>query len=264
MDRLQCELCNGTEFTKIDDYFVCDYCRTKYSPEQAKKMMIEGTVEVAGTVQVDRGNETANLLTLSQSALAGGNAGEAFDYANRALEIDVENVQAWVYRAKAAGWSSTLANLRFAEMISSFKTALEKAPEEQRNELKSECASDMTSICVAVHKLSWDHAKKFPGVNGIWQSHIDRCIHIFTVLDVAYDWGGQRVALQHNIAFASNLIVGIRFKDPRGNARVVFLKPAFQQLVQARIDKAGEEIRKKFDPSYVTPKPKKSKAGLFF
>ena len=262
MDKLQCELCNGTEFTKIDEYFVCDFCRTKYSTVQAKKMMIEGTVEVAGTIQVDRGNETANLITLAKSALAGGNSSEAFDYANRALEIDVDNSQAWAYRAKAAGWSSTLANLRFAEMTSSFNTALEKASEENHKELKLEWAGDMLRICVAVHNISWKHANQFPGVSGVWQEHINRCTQIFSVLDIAYQWGGQRAILENNITIASNLIKGIKFRDARNTTRVVFLTPAFQQIMQARIDKAGDEMRR-FDPSYVTPKPKKSKAGLF-
>jgi hypothetical protein len=262
LDKLQCELCNGTEFTKTDEYFVCDFCRTKYSTEQAKKMMIEGTVEVAGTVQVDRGNETANLITLAKSALAGGNPSEAFDYANRALEIDVDNSEAWAFKAKAAGWASTLKNLRFTEMLSSFNTALEKAPEENRNELKIEWAGDMLGIGVAVHNLSWKHVNQFPGVQGTWQEHINRCSQIFSVIDIAYQWGGQRAILESNITIASNLIVGIKFKDARGKPRVVFLQPAFQQMMQARIDRAGDEMRK-FDPSYATPKPKKSKVGLF-
>lgn len=261
MDKLQCELCNGTEFTKTDEYFVCDFCRTKYSTEQAKKMMIEGTVEVAGTVQVDRGNETANLMALAKSALAGGNSSDALGYANRALEIDVDNSQAWAYKAKAAGWASTLKQLRFTEMLSSFNTALQKAPEEERNELKIEWAGDMLGICVAVHNMSWKHVKKFTLANGVWQEHINRCTQIFSVLDVAYQWGGQRAIVENTITIASNLIVGIKFKDARGKPRVVFLQPAFQQTMQARIDKAGEEMRK-FDPSYVTPKPKKSK--LYF
>jgi len=34
--------------------FVCQHCGTKYSVEEAKKLMIEGTVDVQGTVKVDR------------------------------------------------------------------------------------------------------------------------------------------------------------------------------------------------------------------
>jgi hypothetical protein len=256
LNKLQCELCNGTEFTKTDEYFVCDFCRAKYSTEQAKKMMIEGTVEVAGTVQVDRGNEVANLMTLANSALAGGNATDAFEYANRALEIDVDNWQAWACRAKATGWSSTLKNFHFPEMLSSFKTALEKAPEEKRSELKIEWAADMLNICVAVHNMSWKHVNKFVQANGVWQEHINRCTLIFSVLDIAYQWSGQQAVLKNEIVIASNLITGIKFKNVRGQSKVVFLQPAFQQTIQARIDKAGDEM-KMFDPSYVTPKPKR-------
>ena len=259
MDKLQCELCNGTEFTKTDEYFVCDFCRTKYSTAQARKMMIEGTVEVAGTVQVDRGNEVANLITLAESALAGGNASEALNYANRALEIDVDNSQAWAFRAKAAGWSSTIKSIHFAEMLTSFNTALEKAPEDNRNTLKIEWAGDMLPICVAVHNMSWKHANQFPGVNGVWAQHISTCNQIFSVLDVAYVWGGQRAVLENTITMASNLIKGIKFRDARNTKKVVFLQSAFEQKMQARIDGASNEMRR-FDPSYVTPKPKKQKA----
>jgi hypothetical protein len=110
--------------------------------------------------------------------------------------------------------------------------------------------------------MSWKHTNKFPGADGVWPEHINRCKQIFTVLDIAYEWGGQREILVNNITMASNLIVGIKFKSPGGNSRVVYVLPAFQQVLQSRIDKAGEELRK-FDPSYVTPKPKRKKAGLF-
>ena len=80
MVKLQCELCNGTEFTKAEEFFVCDFCRAKYTTAQAKTM-IEGIVEVTGTVQVDRGNEISNLLALAKSALDAGNPGEGYNYA---------------------------------------------------------------------------------------------------------------------------------------------------------------------------------------
>ncbi len=262
MEKLQCELCNGTDFTKNDEYFVCDFCRAKYSTEQAKKMMIEGIVEVAGTVQVDRGNETANLITLAESALAGGNATNAFDYANRALEIDVDNWQAWAIKGKAAGWSSTLNNFRMAEMLTSFNTALVSAPEGERSALKIEWAGEMLKISVAVHNLSWKHVNKFPGVKGSWLQHSERCVLILGVLDLAYQWGGQQAILENSIMIASNLIIGIKFKNVRGRSAVIYLQPAFENRMQQRINTAGEEMRK-FDPAYVAPKPKRQKVGLF-
>ncbi|MBP1532735.1 MAG: hypothetical protein IK999_01210 [Ruminococcus sp.] len=52
MKQLTCEMCGSTDLLKQDGVFVCQICGTKYSVEEAKKMMIEGTVEVTGTVDI--------------------------------------------------------------------------------------------------------------------------------------------------------------------------------------------------------------------
>lgn len=49
MKRLTCEMCGSTDLIKQDGVFVCQTCGCKYSIEEAKKMMVEGTVEVTGT-----------------------------------------------------------------------------------------------------------------------------------------------------------------------------------------------------------------------
>lgn len=46
-------MCGGTDLIKQDGVFVCQYCGTKYSVEEARKMMIDGTVDVQGTVKID-------------------------------------------------------------------------------------------------------------------------------------------------------------------------------------------------------------------
>ena len=52
MKQLTCEMCGSTELIKESGFFVCQTCGCKYSVEEAKKMMIEGTVDVQGTVKV--------------------------------------------------------------------------------------------------------------------------------------------------------------------------------------------------------------------
>ena len=52
MKRLTCEMCGSTDLIKQDGVFVCQTCGCKYSIEEAKKMMVEGTVEVTGTVKL--------------------------------------------------------------------------------------------------------------------------------------------------------------------------------------------------------------------
>ena len=49
MKHLTCEMCGSTDLLKQDGVFVCQSCGCKYSVEEAKKMMIEGKVDVSGS-----------------------------------------------------------------------------------------------------------------------------------------------------------------------------------------------------------------------
>ncbi len=53
MKQLTCEMCGSTDMVKQDGMFVCQSCGTKYSVEEAKKMMVEGTVSVEGVVKTE-------------------------------------------------------------------------------------------------------------------------------------------------------------------------------------------------------------------
>lgn len=56
-------MCGNTDLLKNDGVFICQSCGTKYSVEEAKKMMVEGTVQVE-------------------------------DYTNRIIEIDTKHASA--------------------------------------------------------------------------------------------------------------------------------------------------------------------------
>ena len=62
MKQLTCEMCGGTDLIKQDGAFVCQNCGMKYSVEEAKKMMVEGTVKI------DDRYEFSNLCQLAVAA----------------------------------------------------------------------------------------------------------------------------------------------------------------------------------------------------
>jgi len=68
MKRLVCEMCGGTDLIKRDGVFVCESCGTKYSVEEARKMMVEGVVSVQGTVTIDRTEELKKLYQAARNA----------------------------------------------------------------------------------------------------------------------------------------------------------------------------------------------------
>ena len=258
MKKLTCELCGSSEFTKNSEgFFVCDFCRTKYTPEQAQKMVVEGSVTV------DRSSEATRLIVLAEESLKHQNPSEAYDYASRALEINPESGPAWLCKGRAAGWSSTIQNFRLEEVIGAFFNAEKFTPEESRQALREECALEMNKIASAVYTLSRNHAIEFATVDGVWVQHISRCNSIFELWDESYAWNEEvRTPLDDKIQACTELITGIRYTDYDGTGRVLHLSEAYSVYVQGLIDTAAEKL-KKFDPEFSAPKPQAQAAGCF-
>lgn len=76
MKAMVCEMCNSNDLVKQDGIFVCQHCGTKYSVEEAKKLMIEGTVKV------DTTDRSENLYKVARQAKAEGNVVLAAQYYN--------------------------------------------------------------------------------------------------------------------------------------------------------------------------------------
>ena len=98
MKQLTCEMCGSTDLMKQDGVFVCQSCGTKYSVEEAKKMMVEGTVDVTGsTVKVDTSTELANLYQLARRARDDNNSEDAEKYYGMILVKDPTSWEASFY-----------------------------------------------------------------------------------------------------------------------------------------------------------------------
>ena len=101
MKALTCEMCGSTDIIKQDGLFVCQSCGTKYSVEEAKKMMVEGTVSVKGVVTVDNSGLIDNYLLMAKNALDAGNKSEAENYCNKIIEINPTHSKAWLFKEKS-------------------------------------------------------------------------------------------------------------------------------------------------------------------
>lgn len=98
MKQLTCEMCGSTDLMKQDGVFVCQSCGTKYSVEEARKMMVEGTVDVTGsTVKVDTSAELANLYQLARRAKTDNNSENAQKYYGQIIVKDPSSWEANFY-----------------------------------------------------------------------------------------------------------------------------------------------------------------------
>lgn len=167
MKRLTCEMCGSTDLIKQDGVFVCQSCGCKYSVEEAKKMMIEGTVEVTGTVKVDNTAAIDNYLDMARNAQDAGNNEEADEYCNKIIEMDVTNWEAWFIKGKAVGWQSTLANIRVLETVNAFSKALDNCPLEKKEEIIKKCQEELEKLNAALLSLRVRNFSTHPGIKDL-------------------------------------------------------------------------------------------------
>lgn len=114
MKQLNCEICGSTGLVKQDGMFVCQSCGTKYSTEEAKKLMIEGTVEVTGTVKVDTSDELSNLYQIARRAKNDNNSENAAKYYDMILVKDPMSWEASFYVVYFKAMGCTIAQIQSA------------------------------------------------------------------------------------------------------------------------------------------------------
>lgn len=137
MKALTCEMCGSTNLVKDGGVFVCQSCGTKYSVEEAKKMMIDGVV----SVKVDVSDELKNLYEVARRAKDSDNSENAHKYYDMILVKDPNSWEATFYvtyyqamQCKIAEISSAAISLSncFSSVMNLVKNNVNDI-EEQRN-----------------------------------------------------------------------------------------------------------------------------------
>ena len=119
MKKLICEMCGSNDLVKQEGLFVCQACGSKYSVEDAKKMM----VEVSGQVSIDDSGKLATYIQMADSAYSAGNWQEAYNYYGKAQEIDVNNYHSIYRRGLSYGWQGNLMDFREQEVAGAIVNA---------------------------------------------------------------------------------------------------------------------------------------------
>lgn len=105
MKQLTCEMCGSNELLKQDGVFVCQHCGTKYSVEEAKKLMIEGMVKI------DTSDRLNNLYILARRAKDENNEEDAAKYYNQiAIEVP-DSWEAQFYKVYFTCMQTKIANM---------------------------------------------------------------------------------------------------------------------------------------------------------
>ena len=106
MKALVCEMCGSHDLVKQDGMYVCQNCGTGYTVEEARKLMIEGTVDVSGSsVKVDNSAFVEKYLQNARRAKMKEDWEETEKYYNMVEQNAPQNIEAVFYSsyAKARG-----------------------------------------------------------------------------------------------------------------------------------------------------------------
>ena len=173
MKQLTCELCGGTDLVKQDGVFVCQNCGTKYTVEEAKKMMIEGTVDVQGTVKIDASDKVKNLYIMARRAKDDNNAELASKYYEM---ITFENPHDWeslFYFNYFKAMQTNLRNMansaiRLANSLDSVFDLIDKSNiiADEKWNIAKEIIQRIDTLCESYIYWAKSHYRKFSELNG--------------------------------------------------------------------------------------------------
>lgn len=100
MKQIVCEVCGSNDLVKEDGCFIYQYCGAKYSPEEAKRLIVEvnGKVDVSGSkVTVDNTSFVERSLENARRAKAKEDWEECEKYYNMVEQYEPTNIEAIFY-----------------------------------------------------------------------------------------------------------------------------------------------------------------------
>ena len=147
MKALVCEMCQSTELLKQDGVFVCQHCGTKYSVEEARKMMVEGSVEVQGVVEVKNTAQAENLMSLAKKSYESKNYAQAEEFCNQIIAMDGANYFAWKLKGEAINYQITGTNDRIEEVYNCIMTSYEVLDDAGKEEHREEILKSLR-VCL--------------------------------------------------------------------------------------------------------------------
>ncbi len=159
----KCTQCGANiEVDDTKEAGICKVCGTAFITEKAitnYSTYISNNNKFAGTNINIVGGDIKNLLDIAKTSLSGGNGNEAFDYANKALEIKVDCSEAWLIKMKALEYMGTIGEPRISEVIGCGKNAMKYAAVNMKEETEKEVYSyylsrSFTLLLLATEKIN--------------------------------------------------------------------------------------------------------------
>lgn len=253
LKALTCEMCGSTDMLKQNGVFVCQSCGTKYSLEEAKRMMIAGTVNVAGIVKVDMSEKLKNLYTIARRAKDENNSENAAKYYDLILQEDPESWEASFYLIYYKAMDCKIAEI--ASAASSVENCLKNvlslivkqiSDKVERENVLIEITDRVTSIATMLGNAATNYFKDIDIQiqNDFTQDFI---YNVTSSAQICYTWGDLLEAKEENKTLSC-----VSWKTAIDLHKMCIAYCADRKANLAILEKYGAKI-KMIEPNYKLP-----------
>lgn len=265
MKALTCEMCGSTNLLKQDGVFVCQSCGTKYSVEEAKKMMVEGTVDVKGTVKVDTSDELKNLYEIARRNKENNNDENAMKYYDMILVKDPKSWEANFYVVYFKSISCKIAQIQSAaiDVNNCLGSVLELVKEnvtdsEEQKDVINEIFFRTAGISSMLHNGAKEH---YEGIDSqIQQNYTQEYIYnVAAAKDIMYNLGDYLTIYFGDVY---GTIAAEAWKQGIDQHKVYVKHLAQKEANINQINEYAEKV-KKYDAEFQTPIVETSTGGCY-
>lgn len=165
-------MCGSNDLLKQDGVFVCQTCGTKYSVEEARKMMVEGTVAITGSVKVDVSEKVQNLYVMARRARDENNAELASKYYEMITMEDPNDWEALFYFNYFKAKNTNLRDLsssvyHFNKSLNSVFEAIEKSDKNSNEKwaIAEEIIARIDNMCELFIRWAKSHYREYSSSN---------------------------------------------------------------------------------------------------
>jgi len=272
MKAIVCELCGSNNLVKEEGLFICQHCRTKYTPEEAKKLMVEGVVEVTGSVRIDNSDNLDKALKNARRAKDDNNSELAEKYYGEVIDLDPDNWEGVFFNTYFKAMQCKIADISVAatSMDNCIETVLNLIKNHVNGvENQEKCVTEMATLtmqmCATFKSAAVSH---FTNIAIEIQSKFarDYVISVSACYNTLYCLGDQIEKLFSNEEYARNLAIAA-WNDGiimQGNIGLRFTAAGHtaphidSSKDKNTIDHYANKIRK-YNPSYELPELKGGK-----
>ena len=181
MNALICEMCGSHNLIKKDGLYVCEHCGTKYTVEEARKLM--------GTVKIDKTEENENLLILARRAREEGNSENAEKYYAMLLQADPNSWEAAFFQVYYRAMQCKVGQIGYyadavGNALKTVATLIDKADQAEKNAAIRTIIVPCVEIAELFASVATNHYNEHMSVEGVFQECVQTNVNASLILGI--------------------------------------------------------------------------------